>query len=266
MEAKEGMKKKKGDRIELIGMERIDRPVKMARDTIDPEKIRELAESIREMGLLQPIIVRPMNGRFEVVAGDRRFLAHKLLELKTVKAIIKEMSDEEMVVIRGVENLQRENLSASEEARVYLSLKNEGGLGVMAIAKKCGKTYNTVSRYLNFAGCSEDVRRAVDQKKISLNTLETLQEIDDVEAFKYHFEMAAQNGVTTQVARLWVDDYLKTKAGKFYSDGGSMPPGGVESVAKPVFMTCEVCLGPAEMKEVRSMVVCVPCLKKVRHV
>lgn len=259
------MKKAKADRIEVLDMAMIDRPVKMARETIDPERLRELAESIRETGLLQPITLRAVNGRYEIVAGDRRFLAHKLLELKTIAAIVKELDDQETVIVRGIENLQRENLTPSEEGKMYLSLKEEGGLGIMAIAKKTGKTYNTVNRYLNFAMCPEEVRRAVDQKRMSMQVLEALREIEDEDIFKYHFEMAAQNGITIQVARMWVDDYQKSKAGKFYSDGGGMPPGGVESVSKPVFMTCEVCVGPVEMKDVRSMVVCIPCLKKVRH-
>ncbi|MBU2118678.1 MAG: hypothetical protein KJ954_13910, partial [Alphaproteobacteria bacterium] len=131
--------------------------------------------------------------------------------------------------------------------------------------KKTGKTYNTIKRYLDFSTCPEDVRRAVDQKKLSLSTLETLMEIEDPESFKYFFQMASQNGVTPSVARLWVDDYLKTKAGNFYSDAGGLPQGGVELERKPVYMTCECCLGAVEMKDVRSMVVCIPCLKKVRH-
>lgn len=265
MEKRGAVRKSKGERIEAIDMSMIDRPVKIARETIDPERVRELAESIRESGLQQPIKVRPVNGRFEIVFGDRRYLAHKLLDLKTIKAIVAEMDDRETVVIRGIENLQRENLSPSEEAACYTALKVDGGLGVMAIAKKTGKTYNTVKRYLDFGELPEEVRRAVDSKKISLSTLETLQEIDDGEMFKYHFEMAAQNGVTPSVARMWVDDYLKSKAGKFYSEMGALPPGGVESVARPVYMTCEACLGAVEMKDVRSMVVCIPCLKKVRH-
>ena len=251
--------------IQAVDMGMIDRPCKIARDHIDPEALRELAESIRESGLLQPIILRPRDGRYEVVAGDRRFLAHKLLGAGEIKAIVKELDDQETVVIRGIENLQRENLTPSEEGKTYLALKEEGGLGVMAIAKKTGKTYLTVKRYLDFAVLPENVRRSVDEKKLSMHALEILLEIEDPEVFKYHFDMAVSNGITVDVARLWVDDYKKTKAGRFYSDGGGMPPGGVESVPKPVYMTCEVCLGAVEMKDVRSVVVCIPCLKKVRH-
>ncbi len=265
MEKVVGARKSKADRIQLIDMKMIDRPVKIARDTIDPERVRELAESIRESGLQQPIKVRPVNGRYEIVFGDRRYLAHKLLDLKTIKAIVTEMDDQETVVIRGIENLQRENLTPSEEAATYLALKNEGGLGVMAIAKRTGKTPHTIKRYLDFAAYPEEVRRAVDQKKVSLTVVETLREIEDPDLFKYHFEMAAQNGISVQVARLWVDDYLKTKAGVWLSSGGGLPVGSSDSAPKPVYMTCEACLGAVEMKDVRSVVVCIPCLKKVRH-
>lgn len=255
----------KEGQIQLIKMDMIDRPGKIARETIDPEKVRELAESIRESGLLQPVLLRPSNGRYEMVAGDRRYLAHKLLNLKQIKAIVREIDDHETVVIRGIENLQRVDLTPSEEASVYLLLKEEGRLSTKEIAKKVGKSGNTVDRYLKFAKCPEHVRKAVDRKEISLLILETLLEIDDPEAFEYHFKMAASNGINNTVARLWVDDYFKSKSGTYYSDNGGAPPANVEIESKPTFMTCEVCLGPCEIKAVRNLVVCPECRKKVRH-
>lgn len=253
------------DQIQLIPMDLIDRPVKISRELIDPEKVRELAESIRESGLLQPILIRPSNGRFEIVAGDRRYLAHKVLNYKEIKAIVRELDDRETVIIRGVENLQRENLTPSEEARLYLGLEEEAGLSRNEIAKRTGKTINTVRRYLNFARCPDWVRKAVDLKQVTLTVLETLMEIEDADAFKYHFDMASGNGITEKVARLWVDDYLKTQSGSFYNESGSLPPGMGYVVSKPVFMTCEVCHGPCEIKAVRSLVVCTECVKKVGH-
>ena len=252
--------------IQLIKMDLIDRPVKIARELIDPEKVRELAESIREVGLLEPVLLASRNGRFEMVAGDRRYLAHKLLNLKVIKAIVRELDDREIVVIRGIENLQRVDLTPSEEARYYLSLKEEGGLSTKEICKKTGKAPMTVTRYLNFARCPEDVRRAVDRKDISLNTLETLLEIDDPEAFHYHFSMAAANGITAPVARMWVDDYLKTKAGTFYDGDGGVPASNISVESKPTFMTCEACLGPCEIHKIRNVPMCPDCAKKVRHV
>lgn len=252
------------DQIQLISMDMIDRPGKIARETIDPEKVRELAESIRESGLLQPVLLRPLNGRYEMVAGDRRYLAHKLLNLKEIKAIIKELDDREAVVVRGIENLQRVDLTSSEEGQVYLTLKEEGGFGIREIAKKTGKSHTTVVRYMNFVRCPEEVRRAVDRKDISILVLETLQEIDDPEAFDYYFKMAASNGITQHVARTWVEDYLKTKANKYYDGDGSVPAPNIGTESKPSYVTCEACLGPCEVKLVRNMIVCPECRKKVK--
>ena len=252
------------DQIQLIPMNMIDRPVKISREMIDPERVRELAESIRETGLLQPIILRPQNGRFEIIAGDRRYLAHKLLDRREIKAIVKDVDDREMFIIRGIENIQRENLTPSEEAAMYLLLHEEGGLNIKEIARKCGKSPNTIVRYLAFGKCSDEVRRAVDRKEISLNCLEKLMEIDDAESFMFYFKMAAGNGITPPVASLWVDDWRKTKAGTYYADDGSPSIVSSEGESKPVFMTCEVCNGPCEIHHVKSLVVCPECKKRVR--
>jgi len=252
------------DQIQLIQMDLIDRPVKISRELIDPEKVRELAESIREKGLLQPVILRPCNGRFEMVAGDRRYLAHKLLNLKEIKAIVMELDDRETVEIRGIENLQRENLTPSEEAAVYLLLHDEGGLSINAIAKKTGKSSNTISRYLNFAKCPDEVKKAVDRKEVSLLVLETLLEIDDPVQFDFYFKTAAISGCNNPTARMWVDDYLKTKSGNYYSEEVSPPSPSVEVVSKPTYVACDCCRGAVDIQKARNLVVCPECQNMVR--
>ena len=252
------------DQIQLILLDLIDRPVKIARELIDPERIRELAESIREVGLLEPVLLRPVNGRFEMVAGDRRYLAHKLLGKKEIKAIIKKLDDRETVIIRGIENLQRENLTPSEEGAFYVALKVEGGLTTQEICRRTGKTHKTIARLIWFAKFPEEVRRAVDRKEVSLNVLEVLAEVEDETMFRYFFDMAVQSGISPNVARLWVDDYQKTKTGTYYSEGGGGPAGSVPTEVKPVFMTCEVCFNPCEISKVRSVVVCPECNEGIR--
>jgi ParB family chromosome partitioning protein len=253
------------EKIELVKLDQIDRPAKIAREAIDPEKVRELAESIREVGLLEPVLLRPSNGRFEMVAGDRRYLAHKLLGLKEIKAIIKKLDDRETVIVRGIENLQRENLTPSEEGAFYVALKEEGGLTIKEVARRTGKTEKTVSRLIWFSKFPEDVRRAVDSKQVSLNVLEILAEVEDLDMFKYFFDMATGSGISSTVARLWIDDYLKTKAGTFYAESGGSPSGSVPVEVKPVFLTCEVCFNPCDISKIRSLMVCPECGKKVRH-
>lgn len=252
------------EKIELIEMERIDRPKKLDRETIDPEKVRELAESIRENGLLQPVLLRENAGRYEIIAGDRRYLAHKLLGMETIKAIVKDYDDKQTVIVRGIENLQRENLSFSEEARVYLALAKDGGLSSNEISRRTGKALNTIRRYIVFAQLPDEVRRAVDDKHISMNTLDVLLEIEEADAFKYFFDMAVHNGISTRVARMWVDDHLKTKAGVYNVGDNSGSPINDDIPLKPQFMTCDVCLGAVEIRLIKNLIVCPECKKKVR--
>lgn len=253
------------EQIRLIKMEMIDRPFKIARDTIDPDKVRELAESIREKGLLQPIILRPQNGRYEIVAGDRRYLAHRFLDMKTIKAIIVDVDDHDTIILRAVENLQRENLTHCEEGRVYSLLQEMGGFSHNEIAKKTGRSVSTIQRHLRLMKFPDYVQTAVDRKFISLNVCETLMEIEDDEFRKYYLNMAAENGISEKVARLWVDDYQKSKCGTF-NDGADAPPlDNLGGENRPAFMTCEFCLGPVEMKVARSVVVCPECRKTMRH-
>jgi len=253
------------EKVKDINMSMIDRPVKIARELIDPEKIRELAESIREIGLLQPIILRPSNGRYEIVAGDRRYLAHKLLGAKKIKAIVKELDDRETVVTRGTENIQRENLTPSEEGQIYLSLRQDAGLSPHQIAKRLGRSPATIDRYLRFIKCPEEVRKVVDQKKISLVVLEIFLEIEDPDTFKYYLEMAATNGATERVARLWVDDYFKTKVGNYYSINGGNQGAKVGEELKPTYATCGICHGPVEIRYIKTIIACNECSKKVRN-
>jgi hypothetical protein len=146
-----------------------------------------------------------------------------------------------------------------------LVLKDDGGLSLKQIAKKTGKAVSTVARYVNFARLPEEVRRVVDEGKVSIGAIEVLHEIDDMDAFMFYFNNGGVNGFTEKVARLWVDDYLKTKQGTYYSGDGGGPVPSVETEAKPIFITCEVCHAAVEIHKVRNLVTCPDCMKKVRH-
>lgn len=162
-----------------VKLKEIDRPKISGRDAIDPSKIIELAESIREKGLMSPITLRPVNGRYEIVAGDRRFLAHEHLKLKVIPAFIKEMDDKETIIYRAIENLQRENLGPLEEARAYSTMYHEGGMSWKELCKATGKSQGHIHRYLNFWKMPDDFKQAVDRKGVSLGVAEVLVGVED---------------------------------------------------------------------------------------
>jgi Zn finger protein HypA/HybF involved in hydrogenase expression len=118
-------------------------------------------------------------------------------------------------------------------------------------------------RLMWFSKFPEDVRRAVDLKQVSLNVLEILAEVEDETMFKYFFDMAVGSGISSNVARLWVDDYLKTKAGTFYAEGGGSRSGSVPTEVKPVFMTCECCHDPVAIGKVRNVIACPKCVERI---
>lgn len=249
----------------LVELKEIDRPVNSGRDAIDPSKIIELAESIREKGLMNPILLRSNNGRYEIVAGDRRYLAHEHLKLEKIQAFVREMDDMEVIIYRAIENLQRENLSPLEEARAYALMHYEGGLTLEDVCRATGKTPSTVKRYLRFWKMPPEFKKAVDSGGICLGVAEKLIEVEDPFLRGEWLRMAVENGITVPVADLWVSDYQKSQAGKRFEGVGDVPEGELQVEQKPVYVTCEVCLSPVEIRQARQVTVCVDCRKKVRH-
>ncbi len=248
----------------FLDIEKVDPPGDAARDFIDPEMVRELAESIRSQGLLQPILARPMNGRFEVVAGHRRLLAHRLIGSVTIKSLVREMTDEEVEIIRATENDQREDLNPIEKAKGYKKLRDKHGMTVEQIAKKMGRNKDTIHRYLNLLKIPDVLQSAVSKKKLSVGVALVLNEIEDESWQRLYYPSAIENGATIEVAQSWVNEYRKFMA---TSDGGHEGGGGVlgqiqESL--PTYQPCVCCLGPVELSKLRMIYVCRECESQVR--
>lgn len=122
------------------------------------EKLAELAESIKTHGIIQPLVVRQVNGNYQLIAGERRLRASKLAGLTVVPIVIKEMSEQSMMEVAIVENIQRENLSPIEEAEAYRRLMNEFYLTQDDIAKKVGKSRPAIANTLRLLNLPREVQ------------------------------------------------------------------------------------------------------------
>lgn len=132
------------------------------------DKIKELAESIKQNGLLQSITVRDMgNGFYELIAGERRLRALKYLEYPTTKAIVKELTNEQMATLALIENIQREELTPIEEAYAYQELLSINNLTQDELAKSLGKTQATVANKLRLLKLCSKVVDAINSKRIT---------------------------------------------------------------------------------------------------
>ncbi len=153
-------------------------PYQPRRD-MNPEHVKELAESIRSEGLLQPIVVRERDGRFELIAGERRWRAHQLLGLKKIAARIMDASDSSSAVISLIENIQREGLNAIEEALAYASLMGDFDLTQEAVAERVGKGRATVANALRLLALDREIQGYVAKGMLSAGHAKVLLGIED---------------------------------------------------------------------------------------
>ncbi|NLJ34325.1 MAG: ParB/RepB/Spo0J family partition protein [Firmicutes bacterium] len=151
------------------------------RREFDPEKIAELADSIAVHGVLQPIVVRSVIGGYELVAGERRWRASKAINLPTIPAIVRELSDGEVMEIALIENLQRENLNPLEEAAAYATLLEEFGSTQEELSRRIGKSRSHIANTLRLLRLPEEIRANVSRETISMGHARALLAVEDEE-------------------------------------------------------------------------------------
>ncbi|TAA70611.1 ParB/RepB/Spo0J family partition protein [Planococcus salinarum] len=144
------------------------------RKIFDNAALDELSESIKEHGILQPVVVRKAGKRFELVVGERRFRAAKLAKLDDIPAIIKELTDQQMMELAILENLQREDLTPIEEAEAYQKLMEALNLTQEQLAFRLGKSRPHIANHVRLLALPKDVRQMISDKKLSMGHGRTL--------------------------------------------------------------------------------------------
>jgi ParB family chromosome partitioning protein len=138
------------------------------RRRFDQKRLEQLAQSIREQGVIQPVIVRPLGNGYELVTGERRLRASKLISNKTIPAIVRELSDQDVIEITFIENLQREQLDLDEEAVAYGNLMNQsGGQASEHTLQRVGKDMDSIQKRLWMLHLPQIIKKAVVSRLIS---------------------------------------------------------------------------------------------------
>ena len=151
------------------------------RKVFDEDKLNELASSIKEHGVFQPIIVKKSIKGYEIIAGERRVKASQIAGLETIPAIIRDFTDSEMMEIALLENLQRENLNSIEEATAYKKLLDSLNVTQEELAKRLGKSRSHITNMLGLLGLPDEVKNLISEDKISMSHARVLSKIDDKE-------------------------------------------------------------------------------------
>lgn len=170
----------KSQHTQTLPIEFLQRGKYQPRKDIDPEKLRELADSILAQGIIQPIIVRKVEGdKYEIIAGERRWRAAQLAELRDVPVVIKEIDDRAVMAIALIENIQREDLSALEEAEALRRLQDEFELTHQQIAAAVGKSRTTVTNLLRLLELPTEVKTLLGKGLLEMGHARALLGLDE---------------------------------------------------------------------------------------
>lgn len=164
------------------------------RKDFDEESLQELADSIRTQGIIQPIVLRKLaNGRFEIIAGERRWRAAQIAELKKIPVLIRNITDETALALGLIENIQRENLNAIEEAQALQRLIQEFAMSHQQVAEAVGKSRTTITNLLRLLSLEGEVKIMIQSGKIEMGHARALLSLENAEQTHAAKEVIAKN-------------------------------------------------------------------------
>ena len=173
------MDDKEKENVQDIKISEIRANKNQPRKKFDEEKIRELSDSIKEHGVLQPIIVRKKDGGYELVAGERRWRAAQKAGIEKIPAIIKDLSDADVMEIALIENLQREDLNPLEEAEAYKKLIDEFGMTQEELSKRVGKSRSQIANTVRLLNLDEEIKKLISEEKLTAGHARALLAIEN---------------------------------------------------------------------------------------
>jgi ParB family chromosome partitioning protein len=181
------------------------------RRDIEPESLRELADSIIAQGVMQPIVVRPIeDNRFEIIAGERRWRATQLAGLDAIPALVRDVSDQAAIAMALIENIQREDLNPIEEAASLQRLQREFELTQQEVATAVGKSRSTVANLLRLMTLQEDVRRLVEHGDLEMGHARALLGLDGANQSQAAHTVVGK-GLTVRQTEALVRNFLEHK-------------------------------------------------------
>lgn len=215
------------EQIQKIDLSKIKANPYQPRKTFDDDRLSDLATSIQTHGVLQPIVLRQTVQGYYIVVGERRFRASQLAGLTEIPAIIKELSDSDMMELAIIENLQREDLNAIEEAESYQRLMNDLGLTQQKVAERLGKSRPYIANMLRLLNLPKDISNQVKEGALSSAHGRTLLGIKDVTMMKKISQQAIREN--------WSVRYLEQVVNEL-QDGGQSKKSKATTQIKPIFI------------------------------
>lgn len=247
--------------IKSIKLTDIFEPELPSRDSMDPAKIEEMADSMRNVGLLQPILVKVFINRYEIEAGHRRYLAAKLLGWDEIDCIIKGVTDaEDLHLERAHENLMRENLNPLEEAKQVHLIVYKSDAGIAKAAAMINKSEAWVERRLDIMQYPDDIKDALGSGKINMAVAAELAKCTAIEYRGQLIDAVFSNGASATTVKGWIED----AGSKKYIDhmGQNQHVGTIQTLDMGVtYIDCVFCNEKHKLQDTRHVWMCANAIK-----
>ena len=198
-----------GEAVRDIPVEEIERNPYQTRSRFDEIALHELAASIKSTGVMQPVVVRPIaGGKFQLIAGERRWLASQKAGKPTVPAIVREVSNEQALEMTIIENLQREDLGAMEQARAFERLSREFALTQEQIAQRTGKDRSVIANYIRLLKLPIEIQADIETGSISFGHAKVLLMLDSPETMQKVARRIVEQGISVRETEALVHNIL----------------------------------------------------------
>lgn len=248
------------DEVQSVSLDRIDAPSVAMRSVMNDEKLEELAASIKSQGLIQPVTLRKVGDRYEIIAGHRRVTACRRAGLAMVSAIVREYDDAQADSVRMHENLYREDVNPVDEGQYIRLMVDKHGVEPAQLAKMTGKSPAYLMARYDLLDFAPEIVEAVKAEYISLTAAQWLQKITNENVRREYTRFAMLGGITAKRAEAW---FRSWEAGNLPRDAAEYtPPPEVEAGPAPKLMeACVLCGYRDELDNLRMVYAHPDCQK-----
>jgi ParB family transcriptional regulator, chromosome partitioning protein len=250
--------------LRTIPIAEIDEPPLPMRQTMNDAGLNELADSIREVGLVQPITVIADNGRFRIVAGHRRFLAAQKIGSQEIACIVRQAGDVSELATMVAENSCREDVNAAEEAVWYAQLVEQNNYTEAQLMQLTKRSADYIGDRFRLLRGDEQVFRAVYQKQITHSTARELNKCENEEMRRYFLDAAVRGGQASRTVRNWIDEWRARQVPQQAAPAPVEAP-APEAQPNPYKMVCASCGGDKDPYAMTHIVIHRRCWDEIRR-
>lgn len=251
-------------KITYVNLSDLNLPAFQAHQKIPPDYLREITNSIKDVGIIEPLIVRNTDNGLEIVAGCIRYQCAKIAGLKAVPCLNMSLSPKAAEIVKLHENIKRVPLDHVDQGNTFVMMMETFEMTEQQVADSVGRTVGYVSQHISLVQVANELTKAVKDGSLSFSQARELMRVDDFNERKRLMNFCIHDGATVRVLQQWVAEYLRDSAVK---------PAPVESVPElnydysdhPIERFCEACNISVEISHIRQVIYCPACHQSIKQ-